>query len=111
MQKKSNIPVPLSTQPSETKLPHCSEELCINTVQEAIGVLQYLMARRLLCTRCGYRTGHNENQYNLHCDTCRIPNQLYTDVKKTRWSDFDRVLGKALERYADRVISKQRADS
>lgn len=74
------------------------------TLLEAIGVLEYLQKRRLLCTGCGFKQVELENQYHSHCKTCARPGMLY-NPPTTKASSLDKVLCERIERWADQTVT------
>ena len=74
------------------------------TLEEALLALRFLAERKVLCTRCGYRFGELENQYNLHCTDCKTENMVYG--KSNKGSDFERLLCKSLHKFVGDFVSR-----
>lgn len=72
---------------------------------DALGVLRYLEARKVLCTLCGYRLATEENQIHAVCVGCR-PNINQTFSPRLRKvSKLDEVLCKRLTEWAETYIT------
>jgi len=71
--------------------------LDINTIADAIAVMDYLHRRELLCTRCGDKLVVFRNQFHGHCGDCRRPNTVYEHAKVP--NELERRICDALNRW------------
>lgn len=53
----------------------------IQSVADAVAVLDYLHRRELLCTQCGDRIAEYKNTFHSRCSECRSPHATYSKAE------------------------------